>query len=75
MIIKCIARTFFQRGTKLGLGLHAPTLEYFKDLRKYTVVLVATEIKWALRVYIEQKDTIRFEGAQIHGMQADININ
>jgi hypothetical protein len=36
--------------------------------------LVATEIKWALREYIENKDT-RFEGEHTYGKHADINMN
>jgi len=56
------------------LARNAVTLEYFNPLQKCTVVLVATEIKWALREYIENKDT-RFEGEHTYSKHADINMN
>ena len=65
---------FFQKGTKSGLARNAATLEYFNPLQKCIVVLVTTEIKWALREYIDRKDT-RFEGEHTYGKHADINMN
>jgi hypothetical protein len=67
-------QTFFQKGTKSGLARNAATLEYFNPLQRCTVVLVAIEIKWVLREYIENKDT-RFEGEHTYGKHADINRN
>jgi hypothetical protein len=54
------------------MACNTATLEYFNPLQKCTVVLVTTEIKWALREYIENKDT-RFEGEHTYGKHPDIN--
>jgi hypothetical protein len=64
----------FPKVTKSELACNAVTLKYFNPLQKYTVILVATEIKWALREYIENKDTY-FESKYTYGKHSDININ